>query len=335
MAQHGPVPGALPLATIRALIEGLIIVAFLAGCVSLLLRARKVLGLTGAALAIGAALLGGGEVQIQGDFDRPVALGLDWFLLNLFLLALVFAPLERLFPKWPEQGTFRIGWTTDTIHFFASHVFVQALSLLILLPATSIAALWQPAGLQAWVSSQPLWLQFIEVVLVADLAQYAVHRTFHVVPSLWRFHAIHHSSVALDWLAGSRLHVVDVLATRSLVLLPLFLLGFEQRALEAYLVFVSLRAVFIHANLRFDFGPLERFVVLPRFHHWHHAAADAARDRNFAVHLPWLDSLFGSSYLPENAWPDRYGIEGDPVPPGYLGQLTYPFVKKPPAPTSS
>ncbi len=323
-----------PLPTIRALIEGLIVIAFLAGCISLLLRAKKVLGLTGAALAIGAAFLGGGGVQIDADFDRPVTLGLDWFLLNLFLLALVFVPIERLFPKWPEQGTFRVGWTTDTIHFFASHVFVQTLSLLILLPATAIAGMWQPSGLQAAVRSQPLWLQFLEVVLMADLAQYAVHRTFHVVPSLWRFHSIHHSSVALDWLAGSRLHVVDVLVTRSLVLLPLFLLGFEQRALEAYLVFVSMHAVFIHANLRFDFGALEKLVVMPRFHHWHHAAAEEARDRNFAVHLPWLDALFGSRYLPEDAWPDRYGIEGDPVPPGYLGQLAYPFTK-PSSPTSS
>jgi lathosterol oxidase len=153
-----------------------------------------------------------------------------------------------------------------------------------------------------------------------------VHRAFHRVPLLWRFHAIHHSSVALDWLAGSRLHLVDVVVTRGLVLLPLVMLGFEERPLGAYLAFVSFHAVFIHANLRFRFGKLESFLVTPRFHHWHHAASAEARDRNFAVHLPWLDRLFGSAWEPAgDAWPDRYGIAGHPVPPGYAGQLVYPL----------
>ena len=264
-------------------------------------------------------------MDVERPLDQRVTLGLDWFLLNLFLLALLFVPLERLFPKWPEQGPFRIGWTTDTLHFLSSHALVQAMSFLILLPATTLASLWRPEGLQALVRNQPLALQLVEVVLLADVAQYAVHRAFHRIPVLWRFHAVHHSSVAMDWLAGSRLHLVDAVATRSLVLVPLFLLGFSQRALAGYLLFVSFHAVFIHANVRFGFRGIEGLIVTPRFHHWHHAAAEHARDKNFAVHLPWLDRLFGSHYMPAQAWPERYGIAGDPVPPGFLGQLAHPF----------
>jgi lathosterol oxidase len=317
-----------PLPKIRLLIQATIATAFVLAAISILLRKRKVLGATGAALAIAASILGGGNVTIDEarSFDQPFTIGVDWFLLNLFLLALLFVPLESVFPKWPEQGPFRIGWTTDTLHFLASHALVQAMSFLILLPATTLAGLWQPEGLQKLVRSQPLALQLLEVVVLADLAQYAVHRAFHRVPMLWRFHAVHHSSVAMDWLAGSRLHLVDAIATRSLVLVPLFLSGFSQRALEGYLVFVSFHAVFIHANVRFALEGLEPIVVTPRFHHWHHAAAPEAKDRNFAVHLPWLDRLFGSHYMPgENAWPDRYGIAGDPVPQGYAEQLAYPF----------
>ncbi len=317
--------GLYPLPLVRALIQVVIVAAFVAGCLSLLLRRRKVLGLTGGALSVLAAVLGGGGVDLPDSVAPRPTLGLDWFVLNLFLLALLFVPLERFFPRLPEQSSFRLGWTTDSLHFFMSHLLVQVLSFLILLPAVTVSRFLEPEGLAAAVRALPLGVQFLAAILVADLAQYAVHRAFHQVPLLWRFHAIHHSSRDLDWLAGSRLHVVDAVATRALVLVPLQLLGFAEPALYAYLVFVSFHAVFIHANVRFAFGALEKLLVTPRFHHWHHAAAPQARDRNFAVHLPWLDRLFGTTHFPRNAWPDRYGIAGDPVPEGYLDQLAYPF----------
>jgi len=179
--------------------------------------------------------------------------------------------------------------------------------------------------LQDAVGSQPLPLQFVEIVLVADFSQYWVHRAFHRVPWLWRLHAVHHSSETLDWLAGSRLHLIDIIVTRGLSFVPLYVLGFAPTAVYAYLVFVSFLAVFIHANVRFDLGALEWVVATPRFHHWHHAASPV--DKNFAVHLPWIDRLFGTGYLPAGRWPDAYGIAGRPVPEGYWRQLAWPLFK--------
>ena len=46
-------------------------------------------------------------------------------------------------------------------------------------------------------------------------------------------------------------------------------------------------------------------------------------DKNFAVHLPVLDRLFGTYYLPEGRWPAAYGIAGGgPLPEGYARQFT-------------
>ena len=131
--------------------------------------------------------------------------------------------------------------------------------------------------------------------------------------------------MALDWIAGSRLHLVDVVVTRAFTLIPIVLLGFAPAAVYAYLVFVSFHAVFIHANVRFRGGWLERVLVMPRFHHWHHSAAPEAVDTNFAVHMPWIDRLFGTYYMPDDRWPEEYGIAGDPVPDGYLAQFVEPF----------
>jgi sterol desaturase/sphingolipid hydroxylase (fatty acid hydroxylase superfamily) len=312
-----------PIRLLRALVEVTIGLAFLMGALSLLLRRRKVLGLTGIALALAATLAGGGRIPIESRFDQPVTIGLDWFLLNLLLLTLVFVPLERAFPRLAHQTTFRDGWTTDGLHFMVSHLAVQALTFLTLLPATALARVWQPAALQLAIRDQPLALQTLEILVLADLTQYWVHRAFHAIPSLWRFHAVHHSSRALDWLAGSRLHVVDVVLTRGLVMVPVFLVGFAQPALYAYLVFVSFHAVFIHANVRFRFGWLDRVIATPRAHHWHHAVTPI--DKNFAVHLPVLDLLFGTLHLPGDAWPAAYGIAGDPVPEGWSAQLLHPF----------
>jgi lathosterol oxidase len=322
--------GHYPLAVVRFLIYAFLVTGFGLGALSAILRRSKTLGVTALALATAATLLGGSGATI-GDVDGAAGyLGLDWFLLNVLVLALLFVPMERLFARLPSQPIFRPGWRTDLAHFAASHLLVQVTVLLTLAPAALLFAWAVRPGLQQAVQSQPLVLQFVEIVVVADLAEYAVHRAFHRVPWLWRFHEIHHSAPAMDWLASSRLHLFDIVVTRGLSFVPLYVLGFSAPALYAYLVFVSFHAVFIHANVRFRFRPIEWLVVTPRFHHWHHAAAPEAVDRNFAVHLPVIDRLFGTSYFPDGRWPDAYGLAGPPVPDGWLRQLVRPFTARTP-----
>jgi sterol desaturase/sphingolipid hydroxylase (fatty acid hydroxylase superfamily) len=72
---------------------------------------------------------------------------------------------------------------------------------------------------------------------------------------------------------------------------------------------------------------MERFMVTPRFHHWHHGIEKEAIDVNFAIHFPLYDKLFGTYHMPENQWPSGYGIGGHPVPNGYWKQFLYPFRK--------
>ena len=43
------------------------------------------------------------------------------------------------------------------------------------------------------------------------------------------------------------------------------------------------------------------------------------------MHLPLIDRLFGTLYLPGNEWPAVYGIEGNPVPESYLQHVVFPF----------
>jgi lathosterol oxidase len=48
-------------------------------------------------------------------------------------------------------------------------------------------------------------------------------------------------------------------------------------------------------------------------------------DKNFAVHTPIWDVLFGTYYFPDR-WPTRYGLAGGrQVPSGWLKQLVHPL----------
>ena len=314
-----------PMEFMRGLIHVILVGAFVLGFVSVVLRRNKTLGLTGLILTTFAGLLGGSQVPVGSLGDSPY-LGLDWFLLNLLVLSLLFVPLERLFARLKDQEIFRQGWRTDLIHFFMSHLFVQVSVFLALMPAKVLFSWAISSRLQHTVASQPFLLQFVEILVVSDFAEYWLHRMMHRVKILWPFHAIHHSCERMDWLAASRLHLVDIVVVRAVTFVPLFVLGFASGPILAYLVFVSFHAIFIHANVKFRFGWLERVLVTPRFHHWHHGIEAKAIDKNFAVHLPVLDWLFGSYLLPKDEWPSGYGIEGNPVPENYIKHVLYPFL---------
>ena len=321
-----------PVPYIRAALHVVLVTSFLLGSASVCLRYNKALGLTGISLTLAAALLGGSRVPLDDELTNTPYLGLDWFLLNLILYSLVYVPLERVFARRREQPVFRDEWRTDLSYFFVNTLLVQFTSLMTVIPAMALFDWARHPQLTAWTSGLPLAVQVACVLLVADLTQYWVHRAFHELPALWKFHAIHHSATSMDWLAGSRLHLVDALATRAATYVPIYLLGFSQRAVIIYIVLVAVQATFIHANVGWTLRPLRRLVATPHFHHWHHSAEREAINKNYAVHTPIWDLLFGTYFLPER-WPSAYGISGGAeVPKGWLRQFVFPFLHRRPAP---
>ena len=314
-----------PMTIIRMLIQGTIVLAIVLGAISGLLRERKVLAITGASLGLLAAIIGGGSTPLPDEVHSKFGLGLDWFLLDLFVMTVAFLPLERFWPLHPDQSTFRPQWTTDLFYFVATHLPAQLMTMAMIVPA-SYASRWLAIPwLANTVGSLPFLIQLPLAIVVADLSQYVTHRAFHGIPFLWRFHAIHHSIETMDWVAGSRSHYVDILLTRGLILIPMTIVGFSQAALAGYLVFVAFHATFCHTDFRPRTKWLEPYFVTVRYHHWHHAAHPEAVDVNFAIHLPFIDRVFGTFYLPKDDWPRRYGLVGSSVPRGFFAQLLAPF----------
>lgn len=307
----------------RGLVLGTILTTFALGALSIVLIRSKVYGVAAILLGTLAVVMGGSKAEAITDQPRAISAGLDYFLLELLVLALVFIPMERVW-MLRDQKIFRAGWQTDLKHFFLSHAGVQLLSFLTIIPVQVLFAWTVKLDFQRYVAAQPLVVQFFEMLFCADLVSYWLHRAFHTVPWLWKFHAIHHSSLQMDWLAGSRSHLVDTIANRLLGFIPIFVLGFSPAALYAYVLFVSFHAVYIHANVNHRWPYLRWIVATPEFHHWHHTSDEEGIDKNFAVFLSFIDVLFGTAHMPDY-WPKHYGTTKFQPPETYLGQLAYPF----------
>lgn len=250
---------------------------------------------------------------------------MDLFNLKGLLLAIiVFVPLERLFAMHHDQPVFRPQWTNDLVYVLVNGLLIRLGLGIVMLGAILLGTWLVPASVQHWVGALPFWIQLPALVILSDIGFYSVHRLFHKVPFLWKFHAVHHSIEDLDWLAAHRVHPVDQILTKGVSLLPVFALGFSTTAIAVYFVIYHWQSLLIHSNVGISFGPLRWLVASPQFHHWHHANHQEAFDKNFAGQLSILDKIFGTLHMPGNSVPTRYGTD-DPVPRGYIPQLLYPF----------
>ena len=245
----------------------------------------------------------------------------------LAALTVLFVPLERFFGQ-RHAGRSRTELISDLGFYFLSSLLP---AVLLAMPLALVAVAGQrllPELVPATLAALPLWGKIGLGLLIGEIGTYWGHRLSHEIAWLWRFHAVHHSTSHMYFLANTRTHPVDMVVTRLFGLTPLYLLGLAgpgaagSAAPVALLLVGTVWGFFIHANLRWRFGPLEWLVATPAFHHWHHSKFEHI-NRNYASTLPVLDRVFGTHYLPRT-WPEAVGIEA-PMPVSLSGQLLAPL----------
>jgi len=246
---------------------------------------------------------------------------------NFVLLAVVFGPLEHLLPA-QRQRHFRTEWATDLLFFVGQYLVFGVVAVAMLstarqwlesLPSITGGAAFTPDNSSASLARCAV------AVLIGDLLVYWFHRACHSWPLLWRFHRVHHSSTALDWLAAHREHPVDGWLTQLCQNAPALLLGVRVEYLAGLVLFRNAWAIFIHSNVRVQLGPLRYLLGAPDLHHYHHACVEHTR-HNFANLAPWLDVVFGTYHCPGADETYRLG-NPEPHARGYLLQLLEPLTR--------
>jgi sterol desaturase/sphingolipid hydroxylase (fatty acid hydroxylase superfamily) len=249
-------------------------------------------------------------------------------------LSATFAVLERVRPRDPQQRALRPGLLTDLFYaVWNGHFLGVALALVTEPLARGLDAALAARGMSLHVrlaADWPVWVQFPVALVATDLMQWAIHNLLHRVPTLWELHKVHHSIRTMDFWGSLRFHVGEVVVYKSLLYVPLALLGFDPALSFALAIVSTAIGHFNHANLRVRMGPLRYVLNGPEMHVWHHAHPDAGPTNvNFAINLAVWDWLFGTAWLPPvAATPDTLGFSGvedfarDP-----LGQTLSPLAR--------
>lgn len=216
---------------------------------------------------------------------------------------------EILAPRRPQAIGRQWRWPSNL-----GVVILDTLLVRVLFPAggVGIAMLAQAQG---WgllnVLRAPGWLAVPVSVLLLDLAIYAQHVAFHLVPVLWRLHRMHHADLEFDVTTGVRFHPVEIVLSMLIKAAVVLALGASPLGVLVFEVLLNATSMFNHGNVRLPSWMdriLRWLVVTPEMHRVHHSILRRETDSNFGFNLPWWDRLFGTYRAQPEAGHERMTI---------------------------
>jgi sterol desaturase/sphingolipid hydroxylase (fatty acid hydroxylase superfamily) len=258
---------------------------------------------------------------------QSLAVTVSILFLGLAGHALVFVPLERLFPSLREQSVWHRGSATDAIYWLLLPV-INGMSGL--LTPVVCSTLFPRACLDVYkhriLESLPVWLQVLVYAFLLDLTQYWLHRALHKQP-LWRVHAVHHSLIEMDWMSTFRRHPLEMVLGNG-IYIWLWTLTLSREALVAFALISIFTNFLPHANLNWTYGRLRYVFVSPIFHRWHHTFVDQGGLKNYANVFSCIDLMFGTYYMPVGATPREFGCPEEGLAEDVLRQMIFPFASR-------
>jgi sterol desaturase/sphingolipid hydroxylase (fatty acid hydroxylase superfamily) len=270
--------------------------------------------------------LGWRAVDFIVKFTTSPSLLQDYFKLGLILTITILLEIAAR-----KNWRFRYGsknFRVDLLYFVfyyggIYHLFLWTVMYKAMIAWTTVHAPWLQMNLLSGMS--PVW-QVMVMLLVSDFVGYWSHRWRHSSKFLWNFHSIHHSQTNLTIVSNYRFHVVDETLLRLWLFIPFQILG-TGVAIWMWLDLILAWILYLqHSEWKWTYGRLGYIFVSPSFHRKHHSTDERLQNSNYSMLFTFWDDLFGTADR-KSPIPDKHGIEGNPVPETWLGQLVYPFAE--------
>lgn len=146
----------------------------------------------------------------------------------------------------------------------------------------------------------PPWLEAALACLLLDYTLYLWHVLTHKVPTLWRFHRVHHADLDLSTSTGLRFHFGEMTISSLFRAGQVLLIGVSPRAFSIWSTLLLIEVMFHHSNVELSESVERRLrwlIVTPRMHGIHHSTIRAEMDSNWSSGLTIWDVLHGTLLL--------------------------------------
>lgn len=240
--------------------------------------------------------------------------------------------LERLYPYTKGMKFFRQGWWLDFIWYsIIQSYFLKILIFDYIIAPTKVHLGLADVGL---LSHWPIWALVLLFLVTHDFYIYWFHRLQHESKLFWRLHEAHHSVTEVDWLAGSRSHILEIIINQTIEFAPIILLLDNHTAAIVVPIKALIDAVWgmwIHSNIDAHTGKLQYVINGPEMHQWHHSNHQEVFYSNYSTKFAFWDWIFGTAFLPglkpfkyQFMKPAKFGLPYD-FPRGYFEQNWFAF----------
>jgi sterol desaturase/sphingolipid hydroxylase (fatty acid hydroxylase superfamily) len=151
-------------------------------------------------------------------------------------------------------------------------------------------------------------VNFLILILVADLCYYWSHRISHNCKWFWLSHLVHHSSNQLTMLTSYRIGWTHFISGQGIFWTPLILIGFPPIYVVMAVTISLVYQFWLHTELIPNLKYIELVINTPAIHKVHHSSRAEDLNSNFAGMFSFYDVIFGTFRRNELNFQYTYGI---------------------------
>ncbi len=199
------------------------------------------------------------------------------------------------YSKWKHAGiNFFFTFTTILVNFLLAFILVWSSDWVVA----------NEFGVVQWFNL-PLLVEALVGLLLLDLVgAYLAHWTQHRVPTLWRFHLVHHTDRHVDTTSANRHHPGESVIRFAFTTAAIFIVGAPIYLVFIYQSLSALLSQFNHANITLPawlHAAVGWLIVTPNMHRVHHHYRLPLTDSNYGNIFSCWDRIFGTYRAVDNS----------------------------------